>query len=62
MAGDVRQPIDIDSLSRYIEQNVTDISLPLKVEQASHSATSGSKADTSAVWLWSIKPDLPPHW
>ncbi|KAL9125490.1 MAG: hypothetical protein Q9217_005319 [Psora testacea] len=33
MAGAVRQPIDIGSLSRYLGQHVTEIKLPIDVEQ-----------------------------
>jgi aminoglycoside phosphotransferase (APT) family kinase protein len=33
MAGPIRQPIDIDSLSRYIETAVPDIKLPITVKQ-----------------------------
>ena len=33
MAGAVRQPIDIDSLSQYIEENVPEIQLPISIKQ-----------------------------
>lgn len=33
MAGPIRQPIDLDSLSRYIEKNVPEIQLPFDVKQ-----------------------------
>ena len=33
MAGPVRQPINIDSLSSYIEKNVPEIKLPISVKQ-----------------------------
>ena len=33
MAGPVRQPIDLDSLSRYIDKNVPDIKTPLELKQ-----------------------------
>lgn len=35
MAGEVRQPIDIPSLERYIDQNVSEIKTPLDVKQVS---------------------------
>ena len=33
MAGQIRQPIDIPALERYIEQNVPQIKTPLEVKQ-----------------------------
>jgi aminoglycoside phosphotransferase (APT) family kinase protein len=33
MAGAVRQPIDLDSLSRYISANVPEIALPVEIKQ-----------------------------
>ena len=33
MAGTVRQPIDVPSLSTYIEENVSDIKLPITIKQ-----------------------------
>ncbi|KAJ5339847.1 hypothetical protein MYU51_020629 [Penicillium brevicompactum] len=33
MAGEVRQPIDIPSLERYIDQNVSEIKTPLEIKQ-----------------------------
>lgn len=35
MAGAVRQPIDIPSLERYLNQNVPEIQTPLDVKQVS---------------------------
>jgi hypothetical protein len=35
MAGTVRQPINVDSLSKYIEENVPEIELPIIVKQVS---------------------------
>ena len=35
MAGAVRQPIDIQSLERYLNQNVPDIKTPVEVKQVS---------------------------
>jgi len=39
MAGEVRQPIDIPSLERYLNQNVPEIKTPLDVKQASLAPT-----------------------
>lgn len=36
MAGEVRQPIDIKSLERWIDQNVPEIKTPLGVKQVKH--------------------------
>jgi len=33
MAGAVRQPIDIDALSKYIGSCVTEIKLPIAIQQ-----------------------------
>jgi len=33
MAGAVRQPIDIDSLSTYLEKAVPEIQLPISIKQ-----------------------------
>jgi aminoglycoside phosphotransferase (APT) family kinase protein len=33
MAGEIRQPIDIASLSKFIDQNVPDIKTPIDVKQ-----------------------------
>ena len=33
MAGAVRQPIDVESLSKFIERNVPEIELPIIVKQ-----------------------------
>jgi hypothetical protein len=35
MAGEVRQPIDIPSLEKYIDQNVPEVKTPLDVKQVS---------------------------
>lgn len=36
MAGNVRQPIDIASLERFISTNVPEIAVPLDVKQVRH--------------------------
>lgn len=33
MAGEVRQPIDVPSLERYLDQNVPAVKTPLEVKQ-----------------------------
>jgi hypothetical protein len=33
MAGEVRQPIDLQSLERWIEKNVPEIKVPLELKQ-----------------------------
>ena len=33
MAGPIRQPIDLDSLSHYLEQNIPEIKLPISIKQ-----------------------------
>lgn len=33
MAGPIRQPIDLEKLSKYIEDNVKDIKTPIDVKQ-----------------------------
>jgi aminoglycoside phosphotransferase (APT) family kinase protein len=33
MAGEIRQPIDLESLSRYISFNVPEIALPIDIKQ-----------------------------
>lgn len=47
MAGAVRQPIDLESLSSYIERNVPEIRLPIKIKQVASSTT--SRTPTNAV-------------
>lgn len=39
MAGEVRQPIDIPSLERYLNQNVPEIQTPLDLKQVSLAPT-----------------------
>lgn len=36
MAGAVRQPIDIEALSQYLDGNVKGIALPIQVKQVSN--------------------------
>lgn len=40
MAGNVRQPIDIASLERYISENVPEIKVPVDVKQVCISSAS----------------------
>lgn len=68
MAGDVRQPIDIPSLERYLNQNVPEIKTPLEVKQASLDreqwVNSNRCIQTNCgytVQFWPVKPYLPAH-
>ena len=36
MAGEIRQPIDVAALQKYIEENVPEITTPLEVKQVNH--------------------------
>lgn len=45
MAGAIRQPIDIESLQRYIDANVPDIKTPLDIKQVSLVQTEVSMFD-----------------
>jgi len=64
MAGAVRQPIDVDALSKYVGRTVTDIKLPIAVKQvwleASHTNQS-DRAYGGLVWLWTVKSNVPNH-
>lgn len=64
MAGAVRQPIDFDALSQYIGKSLTEIKLPIAIQQvwlkADH--TKGSDhAYGGVVWLWTIQSNLSNH-
>ena len=60
MAGVVRQPINVASLSAFIEKNVPSIKLPISLTQVLSRALLEEHCLTSAlVWLWSIKSYLP---
>lgn len=37
MAGPIRQPIDIEALSKYIDKTVPEIELPIDVKQVNRS-------------------------
>ena len=65
MAGPIRQPIDLNSLNRYISDDVPDIKPPIDVEQVSpHYSRCISVRDVLAladntptrlaVWIWAI--------
>lgn len=45
MAGIVRQPIDLESLSSYIGRNVPEIRLPIKIKQVASSPRSRNPTD-----------------
>lgn len=61
MAGEVRQPIDLSALERYIDQNVPALKTPLELKQVNAVTVLGGMrgADRCLVWLWSIQPYLP---
>lgn len=44
MAGTVRQPINVASLSSYVEKNVPDIKLPISLKQVLSAALLGGAA------------------
>lgn len=48
MAGEVRQPIDLPSLERYIELNVSALKTPFGLKQVSVTGCDGSRGDTAA--------------
>jgi len=59
MAGQVRQPIDIASLERYVAENVPEIKVPLDVKQVwAMFVWTGLVADEMAVRIWTVKPDV----
>lgn len=62
MAGNVRQPIDVASLERYIAANVPEIAVPVDVKQVRGSRLnthSQANANSRLVWLWTVQPNLP---
>lgn len=60
MAGQVRQPIDIASLERYVAENVPEIKVPLDVKQVlAIFVGCGLVADEIAVWIRTVKSDVP---
>lgn len=66
MAGAVRQPIDIQSLERFISQNVPEIKVPIDVKQVIINPSSFCTAVSisnplTTVWLWTIEPDVSAH-
>lgn len=60
MAGAVRQPIDVASLSSYIAQRVPDIQLPISVKQVHPDVlvTIEDLLTPNVVWLWTIESYL----
>ncbi len=65
MAGEIRQPIDLAALEKYIEKNVPEIRTPLEVKQVNiHSSfdQKGRSIDlllSYIVWLRTIKSNIP---
>ena len=68
MAGIVRQPIDLQSLERYISKNVPEIEVPIDLKQVAlppnpvslHSLLANSNG-SFIVWIRTIEPDIPTH-
>jgi hypothetical protein len=67
MAGNVRQPIDIASLERYITANVPEIKVPLDVKQVcrlmfgrgrAEACSLDTKANRRQVWLRTVESDV----
>lgn len=66
MAGEIRQPIDLAALERYIDSHVKEIKVPISVKQVS-----GMSVVSFSVWmlmrhanivrLWTIEPDVSDH-
>jgi hypothetical protein len=54
MAGNVRQPIDIASLERYVAANVPEIQVPLDVKQVMSvfELVMRTWANGRVVWIW----------
>jgi hypothetical protein len=68
MAGEIRQPIDLAALQKYIEKNVPAIKTPLEVKQVTNKPSSSCHIfqPIDLLWfgivrLWSIKPYIPAH-
>lgn len=60
MAGQVRQPIDVASLERYVAANVPEIQVPLDVKQVCLCLESyQSDTNQMVVRLWAVKSDIP---
>lgn len=60
MAGQVRQPIDVASLERYVAANVPEIQVPLDVKQVRRvPQICRVVTDEMLVWLWTVESDLP---
>ena len=69
MAGPIRQPIDLKSLEKYIENEVPEIKTPLEVKQVGRArqvdrVMLGEERATDtllSVRLWPIQPNLPSY-
>ena len=62
MAGVVRQPIDVQSLERYISKNVPEIQVPIDVKQVGFMHTRlyyYTILTFSIVRFRTIQPDIP---
>ena len=61
MAGQVRQPIDIKALEKYLDENVPEIKTPIDLKQVRKSVLSGTVCSHIIVWLWSIESHISDH-
>lgn len=67
MAGEIRQPIDLAALERYIDSHVKEIKVPIAVKQVcccyDRTLAINIHADETRdiVWLWTIEPDVPDY-
>jgi hypothetical protein len=62
MAGAVRQPIDVQSLERYIAKSVPEIQVPIEVKQVGCSCISASITQILTfpiVRFWTVQSDIP---
>ena len=64
MAGIVRQPIDLESLQRYISQSVPIIKTPIELKQVQSPAMAhgiGSNECDFVVWFWPVESYVPDY-
>jgi len=61
MAGTVRQPIDLEAFTKYIDEHVPEIKTPVDLKQVSYDPRTVVSPHTNGatVWLWSIKSHVP---
>jgi hypothetical protein len=60
MAGNVRQPVDVASLERYITANVPEIKVPLDVKQVCSGWSEAEHgAESHTVWIRTVESNVP---